>query len=569
VKKCKDEGADLKTRDGFKVYRSLITLGHVLEEPEEWPGRYIPIIRAAGEEVRIGRRRVVHGVVRFLKDPCILYNFARSAQAETFGLAPKSPWLGTDKNFAEYADEWETANETNWPYLRYTPDPANGNAAPQRQPGAAPSPGLSEAVALAAQDQQRVTGIYNTSLGAPSNEASGVAIRARESQTDVGNVVYIEGFSLAVAHTGTVILDLIPHVYDHERMVQIQDEAGKVTSVTINRAIVSDRLADAPDDPIDLDGDTTPQAGDDDYDDDEGNGEDGGKVRDASIDTDPSGTKQDHVSMDIDTGDAYENDVTVGSYAIAFDTGPAYSTKREEAKDGMAQLIQSAPQVVPLILDLYVKAQDWPMASEIAERLQAVLPPPIQAQIALERARQAGQPVPPAAFGPPGMPPGMHQPGAPGAPPMPPGPPGAPPGPPHPMPPAPSPVDLVNARTSIIEAQSKEAIARLNVEAKAIDRDTAALQLRIVAAKNSQGAGASDSVVQGLVEEMARIHGMIAEIVATIHAPPGIDAADASAPGGQDDSDDGGAPPGPQPQPTPMPGPEPGATPNPGAPAPA
>jgi hypothetical protein len=543
IKKCTDEGAEVHERDGFKVYRALITLGHVLEEPEEWPGEYIPIIRAAGEEVRIGRNIVRHGVVRFMKDPCRLYNYARSAQAEVFGLAPKSPWLGTDKNFEDFEEEWETANEQNWPYLRYKPDPANGGAAPQRNQPPVSSPGLSEAVALAGTDKQRVTGIYPSSLGAPSPETSGVAIRTREQQSDVGNVVYIENFALAVAHTGKVILDLIPHVYDHERVVQIQDEKGEVQNVTINRAVVSDQLAPEPVEPID-----------EDYDDDEDtapdttydHGDDDGGEPDASIDTDPAGTKQAGVSPDIDTGDAYENDVTIGTYAIEFDTGPAYSTRREEAQAGMAELLKSVPQIVPIILDLYVKAQDWPMASEIAERLQAMLPPPIQAQIALERARASGQPLPPQA-----MPP-MPPPGPPGGPPMGPHgpvpmpPPGAPhpPGPPPPEPP--SPKDVADAHVAIAKAQSAEAIARLDVEKAAIMRDIAALELRIATAKAGGDQGAQGSVIQGLVEEMAHIHGMVAELVAAIHGPKDIGDADASAPGGPADGAGPGAAPVPQ-----------------------
>ncbi len=501
-KKCAAEGAEIREREGFRVFRSLITLGHVLEPPEEWPGRHIPIVRVAGEEVRIGRRKVQHGVVRFIKDPARLYNYARSQQAELYGLAPKSPWLGTAKNFEEYRDAWETANEENWPYLEYTPDPANGNVMPQRIGPPSTSPGLSEAVAMSARDKQSVTGIYNSALGSRSNETSGVAIRVRESQSDVGNVVYVENFALAVAHTGAVILGLIPHVYDTERMVQIQDEKGDVATVTINRALVSGGLAPEPDEPEDIgvifDADRARMPPADGGGEEPGAPDDGPRGEGASIDLDPQGTKQDHVSPDLDTGDACENDVTIGSYQIAFDTGPSYSTRREEARDGMTQLIRAVPGIAPVILDLYAKAQDWPMASEIAERLQAVLPPPVRAMIETERAgaERRPSPAPPPA--------------------RPPVPPGGWPGPP--VPPI-TPVQVAAVEAELAEAQAAVQTARLEDETKAIERDIRALELRIAAARSGEDGRLPDVVTQQFARSIAQLQATVAEIVAVLAQP--------------------------------------------------
>ncbi len=68
-------------------------------------------------------------------------------------------------------------------------------------------------------------------------------------------------------------------------------------------------------------------------------------------------------------------DVTAGKYQITVTTGPGYVTKRVEAAESMLNLINAAPQVAPLILDLLVQAQDWPMAEEIARRWRQQLPP--------------------------------------------------------------------------------------------------------------------------------------------------------------------------------------------------
>src|SRR6185503_3031596 len=64
----------------------------------------------------------------------------------------------------------------------------------------------------------------------------------------------------------------------------------------------------------------------------------------------------------------------------------SYTTRREEAKDGMTSFIQAAPQTAPLVLDLIAKAQDWPMADDIAKRMRATLPPKILQLEAMEKA---------------------------------------------------------------------------------------------------------------------------------------------------------------------------------------
>jgi hypothetical protein len=70
--------------------------------------------------------------------------------------------------------------------------------------------------------------------------------------------------------------------------------------------------------------------------------------------------------------------------------GASYTTRREAALDGMIQLVQAAPDVAPLVLDLLAKAQDWPMADKIAKRIRTMLPAKIQA----EEAQESGEPLP-------------------------------------------------------------------------------------------------------------------------------------------------------------------------------
>lgn len=315
-------GTKLEERDSYKVCRYLISGAEVLEGPEDWAGRHIPIVPVMGQEIRVNGKIIRKGIIRDAKDPQRMYNYFRSAQTEIVALQPKAPFMVTEENVGKYQDVWETANQKNWPYLPYTPDPANGGKEPSRVQPPVSSQGVNEGVALANEDLRRVIGIYDAGLGAKSNETSGKAINARDRQSDTGTYVYIDNFARAIGRTGQILIDLIPKIYDTQRTIRIMGEDGKTDLLKINQHQMAA-------------------------------GEGGGMVEQVL------------------------NDLTVGSYDVVAQAGPTYTTRREEAKEGMIALLQAAPDVAPLILDKVAKAQDWPMADEIAKRIRANMPPHI------------------------------------------------------------------------------------------------------------------------------------------------------------------------------------------------
>lgn len=79
-----------------------------------------------------------------------------------------------------------------------------------------------------------------------------------------------------------------------------------------------------------------------------------------------------------DPGHPDNIDLSVGKYDVVVETGPSYSTKRVEAAESMMQFVQAVPQAAQVAADLIAKAQDWPMAEAIGERLQKLLPPNLQ-----------------------------------------------------------------------------------------------------------------------------------------------------------------------------------------------
>ena len=315
---AREAGVQIAERPGFKIMRYLLTSKSVIETTE-WPGRYIPIIPCIGEETKIGRKIIRRGIVRNLMDPQRRYNYFVTAEAEIVALQPKAPWLGTETNFSVDNDRWETVNIDNHPYLTYVPDPDNNGIPPQRGIPPMSSQGLTNGIAIASEDMKRVTGKFDASTGAPSSEESGRAIVARQRQGDTTSYVYVDNFSLAVQHSARVVIDLIPHVYDTERMITLLNEEGEYRQETVNRAVPQvDHLGNA--------------------------------------------------LMQV------ENNILVGSYDVVPETGTTYATKKEEAKQGMTEFARAYPPIMEIAGDLIAKGQDWPLADKIVERMRNVMP---------------------------------------------------------------------------------------------------------------------------------------------------------------------------------------------------
>jgi hypothetical protein len=179
----------------------------------------------------------------------------------------------------------------------------------------------------ASDDIKSITGIYDASLGARSNETSGRAIMARQREGDVSTFHFIDNLSRAIRHTGRVIIDLVPSVYNAARIVRVIGEDGSQTAQPVNQ----------PAPKIDQ--------------------QTGQPVRD-------------------EFGNAVMaiHDLTVGKYDLTVSTGPSYTTARQETADQMMQLIQAYPAAAPLVGDILVKSLDWQGADEIAERIRRMIP---------------------------------------------------------------------------------------------------------------------------------------------------------------------------------------------------
>jgi len=307
--------------ESWKVTQHILSGAEILKSVE-WAGRYIPIVPVYGDEViDEAGKRWFRSLIRDAKSAQEMFNYWRTTTTELVALAPKAPWIGEEGAF-DADPNWGTANNASHAKLEY----AKGSPPPQRQPfPGIPAGALQEAL-NASDDMKAITGIYDASLGARSNETSGRAILARQREGDVSTFHFIDNLSRAIRHGGRILLDLIPKVYSTERMVRILGEDLAPATVRI-----------AP------------------------------TGRPVTEQADETGRIVDRIY-----------DLTAGKYDLTVSSGPSFTTRREEAALQMEAFIQKVPQAAPLIGDLYAEALDWPLAGRIGERLKLLLPPQLQ-----------------------------------------------------------------------------------------------------------------------------------------------------------------------------------------------
>jgi len=302
--------------------------GYEILEEREWAGKYIPVIRIVGNEFEVDGRLYVSGLVRNAKDAQRMYNYWVSQEAEMLALAPKAPFIGYGGQFEGYEQQWKTANTQNWPYLEVNPDVTDGQGGmlplPQRAQPPMASSGLLQAKAGASEDIKSTTGQYNASLGMGSNERSGKAILARQREGDVGTYHYGDNLARGVRHVARQLVDLIPKIYDTQRIARIIGEDGETKMIKIN----------------------------------------------------PEQQQPVNKIMD-ERGIVIEKiyNPGVGKYDVVAITGPGYATKRQEALEAMAQLLQGNPQLWAVAGDLFVKNMDWPGAQEMSKRFAKTIDP--------------------------------------------------------------------------------------------------------------------------------------------------------------------------------------------------
>jgi hypothetical protein len=287
--------------------------GQDLLEETTFPGKFIPIVPVYGEEVWVDGKRHLLSLIRLAKDAQRRVNKWASKESEILDMAPIAPVQAPLGAVDDFMDEWGSPGDVN--VMRYKMFDEQGR--PLNKPERlAPPPiptGIINAMQGAKESVKEALGLYNASLGARSNETSGVAIDARKVEGEVATFHFADNRNKSIEQVGRILVSAIPEVYDTDRIIQIIGEEENPIKVGINGA--------------------PPQ----------------------------EGQKQPY-------------DLRKGQYDVRVTTGASYTTKRQEAAAVFGDVLKNNPQLIQVLGDLWAKNLDVAGAESMAARLHKMVP---------------------------------------------------------------------------------------------------------------------------------------------------------------------------------------------------
>jgi hypothetical protein len=295
-------------------------------DKKEWPGSYLPIITVVGKELNVNGEMVRKGIVRDLKDPARMVNYSYSASVETLALQNKVPYLASSESIENFEDIWGAANLENRAYLPWNAYDEEGRQLPkpERQAPAVMPSAQVQMLQLSTEEMRAASGQQNANFGIKSEAASGVGIQRLKAQGEIATFHFPDNLARALTYEMRVLVDLVPKTYDTKRIVRILGLDGKESKVV-------------------LDPEMQQPYG-------EAQGDEAGEIEKIF-------------------------NPLMGRYDVAISTGPSYQTQRQEAADTLTELTSRNPQIMQVAGDIVMRSYDFPMAEEMAKRLEKTLPP--------------------------------------------------------------------------------------------------------------------------------------------------------------------------------------------------
>jgi len=325
---------ELRTRPAKRKQWRMHKLVGNHDEPIEttdWVGSILPIIQVIGKELMVNGEVIKKGLVRDLKDPARMVNYAYSATVESIALQNKIPYIAPADAIEGYEQKWDQANIQNLAYLPYNHVDDAGNPIPKperQQPAVLPTAQI-QLLQLSVEQMRAASGQQAANFGNRSEASSGIGIQRLKMQGEVATYHFIDALNRALKYEVRVILELIcsGKILDTKRVVRVMGIDGEAKHATLD-------------------------------------------PNHQEAYTEHQGINQEDIQKIFNP--------TIGTYDVIIETGPSFMTKRLEGSQQLSQMATGNPQMMQVAGDLIMKSMDVPYADQIAERMKKMLPPQLQ-----------------------------------------------------------------------------------------------------------------------------------------------------------------------------------------------
>lgn len=286
-----------------------------LAKEEETVFSTIPLVAVYGNFKVIDNETQYRGVVRKLKDPQRVYNYAKSREIAEGALAPRAKFWMTGKQMKGHETTLRTLNTNHDPVQKFNADPAVPGV-PQQTGGAAVNTGLNTTAQTMRELMGSTAGIFAAGMGDTAAFAqSGVAIDKLQDKSNNITTKYFGSIEVGVCYTAKLANDAMHKVYDTKRMQRIMSADGSFEMKEINNG--------------------------------------GG--------------------FDENEQPIPANDLTAGKYDITCKAGPSYDSRQSETHAAIMDIAATDPSVMALALDVVLKSSKSPGMDKIADRARVQL----------------------------------------------------------------------------------------------------------------------------------------------------------------------------------------------------
>ena len=168
------------------------------------------------------------------KDTQRYINYLRTQSAYIIKVSRYDQWIGSKKNVASLDTQrnWRDPNSTQG-MITYDESPSGAKPEPIRAPELSAS--LFQQYQLAVEDLYTSTGLYPARMGNNGDEASGKAINARTRQGSFATEIFRNSINRAIRTGGAIVNEMIPKVYDTERVMALMTPDEGMKNIVINK----------------------------------------------------------------------------------------------------------------------------------------------------------------------------------------------------------------------------------------------------------------------------------------------------------------------------------------------
>jgi hypothetical protein len=315
-----DEGMPVRIEDSKSIKSSIIIhrriAGEYILEESEFPAEDLPLIFVdQNSHFDKNGKQMCRPFLMDAIDAQRYLNYLGTQCAYLLKVSRWDQWVGSKKNVQslDTQQHWKDPTVIKG-MLTYDESPSGAKPEQVRPPELSTS--LIQQYQRAIDDMYTSSGLYPSRLGQVGNEVSGAAIDARTRQGSYSTFVAFNAINMAITAGGTIVNQMIPRVYDTERIMNLMTPDRGRQNIKINEA-------------------------QDEY------------------------------------GEKIKNDVRKGEFQVILQAGPSYEGQKAEALDSLNLVLKGNPNIFSLIADLY--AENLPLMNtiEIKNRLKTLVPPAI------------------------------------------------------------------------------------------------------------------------------------------------------------------------------------------------